>query len=213
VKSADEDVESYLKELDHCLSGLPRRRRKEVLQEISTHIAESRQELGADHPIADVLDRVGDPQAIAWEATRGEPGVTPRSRGLEIATIVFLLPGSVLLPIIGWLVGVILLWSSSTWTTRDKLIGTLILPGGLLFAAFLPLSPAMTCSQTFVDNRLVNDTCSGGLGATLWTVIWIFSIVGPIASSIYLGRRLRRTRFLAPQMDDEHMTGVRLHAG
>jgi hypothetical protein len=36
---------------------------------------------------------------------------------------------------IGWLVGLILLWSSRLWTTRDKLIGTLIVPGGLATAS------------------------------------------------------------------------------
>jgi uncharacterized membrane protein len=200
VKSADEEVRSYLKELDRNLSPLPQRRRKEVVQEISSHIAESRHELGMDHPIADVLDRVGDPQVIAWEAMQGEPTASHRSRGLEIAAIIFLLPGSLLLPIIGWLVGVVLLWASSIWTTKDKLIATLIVPGGLLFAAFLPLSPAMTCSQIFEDGRLVENTCSGGLGADLWMAVWIISIIGPIAVGIYLGRRLRRTRVLTPQM-------------
>jgi hypothetical protein len=36
--------------------------------------------------------------------------------------------------LVGWLVGVVLLWSSTVWTLRDKLIGTLVIPGGLATA-------------------------------------------------------------------------------
>ncbi|HEY5195981.1 MAG TPA: hypothetical protein VIJ51_03025 [Solirubrobacteraceae bacterium] len=34
----------------------------------------------------------------------------------------------------GWLVGLVLLWSSRLWTTREKLFGTLIVPGGIATA-------------------------------------------------------------------------------
>jgi hypothetical protein len=42
---------------------------------------------------------------------------------------------------VGWLAGLVLLWSSRAWTTRDKWIGTLVIPGGLAtaFAALIVL--------------------------------------------------------------------------
>jgi len=63
---------------------------------------------------------------------------------LEIATVILLGLGAVVIPILGPLVGLILLWSSSQWTRRQKRIGTAItvlptLLGVLLFALpFLP---------------------------------------------------------------------------
>ena len=36
-----------------------------------------------------------------------------------------------------WLVGVVLLWISSAWTRREKVIGTLVIPGGLALPMFL----------------------------------------------------------------------------
>ena len=39
---------------------------------------------------------------------------------------------------VGWFVGVGLLWSSATWRLRDKLLGTLVWPGGLLALFVLP---------------------------------------------------------------------------
>lgn len=193
MNSADREVAGYLKELGRHLSALPRRRRREVLQEIGNHIAESRQELGPDHPIAEVLDRVGDPRAIALEAIQ-EEGVPAGSRWLEIAALIFLLPGSLLLPIVGWLIGAILLWTSSIWTLRDKIIGTLVVPGGLFPAFFLGV--AVGCSQTTVNGRLVSDTCPSALTAWLWIGVGILAAVGPVAAGIYLGLRLRRFRAL-----------------
>ena len=39
------------------------------------------------------------------------------------------------LAVVGWVVGVVLLWRSRVWTLRDKLIGTLLWPGGLVTGA------------------------------------------------------------------------------
>ena len=47
--------------------------------------------------------------------------------------------------LIGWLVGVVLLWTSKIWTLRDKLIGTLVVPGGHFVSAAVLL--------TAVDSR------------------------------------------------------------
>ena len=48
----------------------------------------------------------------------------------EWAAIFLLLFGGFALGI-GWVVGLVLLWSSRAWSTLDKLVGTFVLPGGL----------------------------------------------------------------------------------
>jgi hypothetical protein len=131
-------VDAYLKQLDSELADLPRLRRKEIVEEISEHIAEARAASPSqgEAEIRTLLDRLGDPAEIASEA-KERFGVQPRkSRALEIATLLLLLVGGVVLPVIGWLIGVVLLWVSDAWDSRDKLIGTLVVPGGLL----LPLA-------------------------------------------------------------------------
>ena len=131
-------VDDYLKQLDSELADLPRLRRKEIVEEISEHIAEARAASPSqgEAEIRTLLDRLGDPAEIASEA-KERFGVQPRkSRALEIATLLLLLVGGVVLPVIGWLIGVVLLWVSDAWDSRDKLIGTLVVPGGLL----LPLA-------------------------------------------------------------------------
>lgn len=68
--STDRIVEDYLSRLRAALGGLPRARRRELVQEISEHIAEGRASLPREDGAAvrGLLDRLGDPDDIASEA-------------------------------------------------------------------------------------------------------------------------------------------------
>ena len=133
MKSDEERlVEDYLRRLERALDDLPRSRRTELVREIRAHIEEAR----ADLPPGDVagvmvLDRLGDPDAVAAEARDEYPVAAARSTRLETAALVLLLAGGLLLPVVGWLAGVALAWMSRIWSTRDKLVATLVPPGGL----------------------------------------------------------------------------------
>jgi hypothetical protein len=74
-------------------------------------------------------------------AAAGRGGYGGRRRALgaqEISAVILLLIGG-LLAGIGWIVGVILLWTSDRWRTSDKWLGTLVWPGGLAAVGLLPL--------------------------------------------------------------------------
>ena len=49
-----------------------------------------------------------------------EPGRLSRR---DAFTPIALLVGGLLIPFAGWIVGVVLLWASSAWTRREKIIG------------------------------------------------------------------------------------------
>ena len=76
------------------------------------------------------------------------PVLRRRGTGLELAAVLMLTAGS-FIPVLGWLVGVLLLWTSTRWTWREKLLGTLVVPlgpgGVLVLGGLLPLR--MTCSS------------------------------------------------------------------
>lgn len=208
MSSSDKEVKSYLRDLERHLSNLPRRRRKEILEEIRNHIQESRQELGADHPIEDVLDRLGEPEEIALEAQNAFDSPQRKSRLLEVIALALLLPGSVLIPLIGWLIGVVLLWMSPVWTTRDKLIGTLIVPGGLLPAFFVGM--LATCSVTTTSTGQQFSDCPTGWISVLRGIgFWGLLVIGPIAATIYLAIRLRH----APIGSDPPLTNGHFSRG
>jgi len=205
IAAQDRLIDEYLRELRRELSDLPRASRQEVLDEIDEHIAEARAESAADDEVAirNVLERLGDPATIAVDA-RERFGLQRRPAGWrEIAAIVLLPVGGVILPVIGWFVGLILLWASDAWTTRDKLLGTLIIPGGLAtplwwgVVGFGAGSSDELCSGTTnpFNGQTSTVTCTGGpsgLEQALWSALFAILIIAPIVMAIVLARRMRR---------------------
>jgi hypothetical protein len=61
--------------------------------------------------------------------------------GSEWSTIVLLMLGAFFVGI-GWVVGVVALWRSRVWTVPEKLIGTLLWPGGVVTGIFFGLLAA-----------------------------------------------------------------------
>lgn len=198
---ADEIVAGYLARLEAALAPVPDARRKELLEEVREHIVEARMAL-TDETEADllnILDRLGDPADVAAaEIGRANPALAPArrtSRGLEIAAIVLLL--------LFWPVGVVLLWISDAWTTRDKLIGTLLPPGGYLglfiIGPALALGTFTTVCRTVSDDagRVISSTCPSGPAQTGIdigiAVLVIFYVIVPILTAAYLAMRLRRS--------------------
>jgi hypothetical protein len=95
---------------------------------------------------------------------------------------------------VGWIAFLILLWSSRAWNTREKLIGTLVVPGGLatFFVAFF-LATA-TVSQTCTGGTGLPERCTGGLGTvgeSAVVVLFVICLVGPIFTAFYLAHRAR----------------------
>lgn len=134
----------YLRDLTRAARALPRARRRELIDDVRSHIEVALAEggrSGAD-AVRDVLTALGDPHEIVAAALSdpADPAPATVSRGitgLEITTLVLLLFGAAAAGI-GWLVGVLLLWSSPRWTRGEKVLGTLVLPGGLI----LPIASA-----------------------------------------------------------------------
>jgi hypothetical protein len=199
----DKLVEKYLKHLEVELDDLPRARRREIVDEISGHIAEARADLQSESEadVRNILDHLGDPAEIATEA-RERFGVEAKKSGFhETATLIMLLVGGLVIPVIGWLVGVILLWSSNVWNTRDKLIGTLFVPGGLgltvllLTFGFSSGGSGSVCDIDVGTGREFNctpkqhDTTS--VTDVLGIALLIVLLVAPIVSTAYLAYRMR----------------------
>ena len=132
--NADKLIDRYLSHVDHALGDLPASRREQIIEEIAGHITMGRSSLDEENEasILALLDRVGDPDAIAEEA-----GVAPLSARSADAWVPWLLLFGGFAFAVGWFVGCGLLWSSKVWGVRDKLLGTFVLPGGLFTLVFL----------------------------------------------------------------------------
>ena len=101
-----------------------------------------------------------------------EPGLIQahqRGLGLEIVAVLMLTVGS-LIPVLGWAVGVILLWCSGRWRPSEKLLGTLIVPGG----------PGMV---------LLLGAAAMALPAALTLPVLLFALIGPVVMGVFLLNR------------------------
>lgn len=89
------------------------------------------------------------------------------------ATIALLLAGLVIFGV-GWFAGVMLLWTSPTWRTREKVLATLLVPGGLPMAVLIAGFGVPVTAAARVPG--------------LVAVLQIALVVAPIAVAVLLSR-------------------------
>lgn len=156
-----------------------------------------------DQQTADRLHDLGDPASVV-AAARAELGATPSGTRTQdatwytVVTAFLLLVGGIVLPVIGWIAGVVLLWMSKTWTLRDKIGGTLVMPAGAI---------AAVASWTLVGSVEMTTSVDGGNTVTtteqltpipLVVLINVFLVL-PIITFVYL---LVRANWLKKRAED-----------
>lgn len=225
TSTVDRLVTDYLARLEAASAALPPERRDELLEEISSHITTARAAGAAADEAADeaavrtLLERLGQPEVIAAAALDDSPstdvrpgGVStrPPSTSLELAAVLMLTVGS-FLPVVGWLVGLVLLWVSSRWTAAEKLLGTLVVPlgpGGVIVLGGL-LSSTQTCSSggtvtqgsgsDAINTVAANEVCTGfALPVWLGVPLFVVALVAPIVIAVVLYRRARARATVDP---------------
>jgi len=168
AKSSQHLVEQYLKELRAASRGLSRGERRELAAQIEEHIRAALAIMPApgEAGVREILERLGDPEEIVAEQY-GPHGARAGIGAQAVTAIVLLLVGGFLAGI-GWIAGVVLLWTSQVWTTREKLIGTLVVPGGL-FGAFFVASALLVTS---VGSALADRSPAASAARTRRCATW-----------------------------------------
>jgi hypothetical protein len=197
---ADKLVRHYLTQLNAALQGVEASRRQEILAEVHEHIEEQRTGLdpGDTASVRTLLDKVGDPAAIAAEAGAPPPG-SRRWDGWAPWLIIFGPIASGL----GWIAGMLILWPSPTWSRRDKLIATIVPLAGLV-AIFFGLvaalggsaaCPGHTDSTTSVQISILHAAADCTTkGITLPLAVAILLAVAGLAAHLLPPIHLMRTR-------------------
>lgn len=210
-------VDDYLRRLDGAAEGLPTGRRTELVAEIGEHIHEALGASGAgdEATVRTVLDRLGAPEEIVAAAAadaasdggpaqrlvapaEAQPGASPARGlgGLEIAAIVTLVVGAVVVPVANVVAGLVLAWLSTVWTRAEKLIATAV-PVAVAFVAALALAaraagwwPASNAADTGAGLELLPDSAELLVGAAVFTA----PVLGGVIAAIYLAMGPRRRR-------------------
>jgi hypothetical protein len=192
-------ADEYLRRLERAARTLPGDRRRELVSEIESHLAEAIAPAASDLEALEVIERLGPPGEIV-EAEQPARVSADDGRTWREWTAVVLLPLGGFLVGVGWVVGEILLWSSPRWTTRDKWIGTLVIPGGIATAVFAFLATALATGSKCVSTSYapartdVTTHCSGGAGTgidVLMILMLTVLVIAPIISAVYLACRAR----------------------
>ena len=136
-------VRTYLTTLERALAGVP----DDVRQGLVAGIAEELDGLDGT-AAASRIEELGDPAFIAAEAREGAGSAAANAvpmgalshRWYAVLTVVVLAFGGLVLPFIGWLVGLVLLWQTPIWSRKQKLVATIVPPAaGIIVSGILAI--------------------------------------------------------------------------
>jgi len=194
-----DDIHTYLAALERACADLGPGRCDELVAEVRAHIDSVLADRGdaTDAQLHELLDSLGSPADIAAAARADDapsPAHSAASSGFavrDVAAIVLLLIGGFLAGV-GWVVGVVLLWTSPSWRTRDKLIGTFVVPGGLLGSLMLAGLGSFADTQSCTSGEGGHTQCTGyALPTYVGVPLLIAVVLGPVFTTIWLVRTHR----------------------
>lgn len=170
---------AYLNQLTYAVRDLPR----EVADGVLFGVREELSGLSETEAIERMAE-LGDPEFIAASAHAELPAVARTSdpAWYSVLTPLLLVFGGFIVPVLGWVVGLVLLWKSRIWTRRDKLVGTW-LPLGIQVSA-------VTIASVFEFGFQFGN----GFFSPLASGLMVASVVVPVVTVPYLLVRARRLR-------------------
>lgn len=199
--AADQLVVDYLRQLSEATAGLSSAARSELLTQVEEHIKDARATISADDvgAVQQILASLGTPDQIAMAAYGDATPPVGRSQSQKVydrVAVLLLAFGGVLPPVVGWLVGAVMLWRGDRWTRRDKVLGTLVWPLGPLgvvttVALLIPLS-----KRTCVVSLDGSQACaSGGISLPEWLSYPLVGGYVAIGAAVCLFLAVRARRF------------------
>jgi len=162
----------YLDRLSVALTDAPAPLREEI-------VAGVREELvGLDAAQASArIAELGDPLQIAAEALDGLPAAAPGPRSSPVyvgVTVALLVVGGYLLPVVGWLAGILLVVGSTAWTSREK-----------------KTAIAASVASAVVALALLFALRGGQAGEAGFVLFLVVPLVGNLVAGFYLGLKSR----------------------
>ena len=187
--TTDRLIGDYLRRLELAAAHMRKDRRAELVAEIRGHIdtAMRQEQAAGEAAVRNVLDRLGPPEDIVGAAQ--PPTADQRAGRLEIAALIALI-----VPLIGWLVGAVLVFASRVWSRREKVVGGLLLLAPIVLLGLGVSLAGPSGAEDSVppgDGRPVGEKVEDPLGPG--PVGLVFLVAG-LPSAMYLGWQLRRAQ-------------------
>ena len=130
------------------------------------------------------------PTSVAGAATTATAEISPER---DVWAVILVSVGVLALGV-GWLVGIYLLWTSSTWRIADKLLATVVVPGGVVGGLWLAFragvrTTSAACVQkagSSISSAQCVSHSTAALPTLLSDVLVPFLILAPLAVAIRL---------------------------
>lgn len=202
-------ISEYLGRLDAAAWPLSPSRRTELVSEVREHIETALDDAGSrdEATLRNVLDRLGRPEDIVaaevqagggdretdWHAaSQPQPGILARAEAqgwgpIEIAAVLLLMAGTLLLWWAGPVAGAVTAWFSGRWTTREKQLTSFVVFGLLAVQAVLMM---VTFAGAFGGmGSGIGELGFGGFGSTFgnFGVFAVLSMVLPFVAGLGAG--------------------------
>ncbi|QAY72062.1 hypothetical protein ET445_00665 [Agromyces protaetiae] len=201
----------YLRELDAALAGVPQALRRDILDGIASDLA------GLDPAAAaERIEQLGDPNEIAADvsggvpaASGGEPGASATAlaappaqvappappvspRWYVVVTSLVVAFGGFVIPVIGWIAGITMMWMSRSWARWEKWTATL-LPFAVLAVTFAASAIAGAVERAGAPTPGVSDSPLVVSAFSGWhAAILLMFVIPPVTGIWLLVRGLRR---------------------
>lgn len=206
-------VTDYLQRLEAATADLPPDVRDDLIADVRSHLDEAVERASSEAQLRDAVDRLGPPEAIAAEARAGRPPAppmpaaptTPRTsrRGFDVTALLFLVLGGAVFSfvlgwlglLLGWAVGLGMLWASRSWSFGEKLLGSLVWPGGLAAPLLLASLSTQVCtsvaSGSSTTETVVEPTTCTGFALPVWLGVptMLALVAAPLVVAAVLLRR------------------------
>lgn len=205
------EIRNYLAAIQARLAQLPAEQSEEILFGVREHIAEALERGGQS--TAEILAGLGSPDDIAaglagsdmdgsgahdfatpFPSAQFPPGAPQKqlpaqrhqSSTLWVVATCILLPFGAFLAGIGWLFGVAGLWMGTRWKTWEKIMGTVLIPGGVpgaLLLAILPVRQTLSFGSPG-DEVIISDYNPLGISLPELAIAVVLAL--PIIVALYL---------------------------
>ncbi|MDJ0336640.1 hypothetical protein [Cryobacterium sp. PH31-O1] len=191
-------VSAYLRSLDNELARVS----EPVASQVRDGVAEELRSLSPEVAL-ERMKQLGDPAHIAYEAQRdsadlnNSPAAAGRSRAYVIVTAVLVAFGGLVVPIVGWIAGIILLWLGKAWKPFQKIVATavplLVIVVGGVWGWFMPTTSTANQSPSsrgsgFDAPQMEDFTIANALPALTWWHVVLIVLAVNVVIAIWILR-------------------------
>ncbi|KGJ71800.1 hypothetical protein GY21_19745 [Cryobacterium roopkundense] len=180
--STNAPIRAYLAELDAALADLPSDVRRGILEGVGEELRGL-----SESDTVRRIQQLGHPAFIASQA-RAEAGLSESDAAdatrelsdpawFPVVAALLVMVGGVLIPFVGAIAGLVMVWFSRTWTRAEKWVATLTPVVAVVLAVLLAAAAALSSRQDVSPSGDVHNPLVPALFDAVWSSLLMVLVV------------------------------------